>query len=123
MSGTDGARAIRNLSDVELFAGFEVAFAAKPVVHGGVQAIDGNAVPGFEEPVAGWKGIVEDRVVGKVAHGEVVDLVDRAGVALALGIDALNDEAAREHDLNLNQECGRRVFADAKRLARPGPAS
>jgi hypothetical protein len=38
--------------------------------------------------------VVEDRIVGGVAHGEVVDLCDRAGLGLILNIDALDAQLA-----------------------------
>ncbi len=63
----------------EVFVGLEVAFAAEPVFHGEVEAVEGDAVARFEEAVGDGEGVVEDGVVGEVAHGEVVDPVQRAG--------------------------------------------
>ncbi len=91
------------LGDFQPFAGLEVAFAAKPVFHRILKSFEGNAVSNFEQPVGGWERIVENRVVGKVPHGEVVDLADGASVALTRGINALDGEAAGEHGFTVNE--------------------
>jgi len=84
-----------------MLVGFEIAFAAKPVFHGGLEAVEGDAVSGFEQPVGCGEGVVKDGIVGEVAHGEVVDLADGAGVRHAGGVDALDGDAAGEHGFTL----------------------
>jgi hypothetical protein len=45
-----------------------------------MEAVERDARAGFEEAVGDGEGVVEDGVVGEVAHGEVVELRDGAGV-------------------------------------------
>ena len=85
------------LCDAESVAGREVAFAAKPVFHVALELIEGHTVTDFEEAVGNRKGVVEDGVVREVAHGEVVDPFDGAGMRYACGIDAFDDELAGKH--------------------------
>jgi hypothetical protein len=59
------------------------------------EAVDGDAGAGFEQAVGDGEGVVEDGVVGEVAHGEVVELRDGAGVGGAGGVDAFDGEFAR----------------------------
>jgi hypothetical protein len=68
------------LMDFEPLIGFQIAFAAKPVFHGQVETVERDAMAGFEQSVGGGKRVIEDRVVGKVAHGKVVDPADGAWV-------------------------------------------
>ena len=89
------------LGDSEGFVGFDISLAAEPIEHGGVEAVEWDAVAGFEEAVGDGEGVIEEGVIGEVAHGEVVDPGDGAGVAHALGVDALNKDAPEEHDFNL----------------------
>jgi hypothetical protein len=62
-----------------------------------LQAIDRNAVTGLEQPIGGGKRVVEDRIVGEVAHGEVVDPANGAWAPSTGCVDALNGNAPREH--------------------------
>jgi hypothetical protein len=89
--------------DFEALAGLEVAFAAKPVVHGSVEAVDGDAMAGFEQAVGDGEGVVEDGVGSEVAHGKAVDVAQRAGMALARRVDALDGQAAGEHGNRVNE--------------------
>jgi hypothetical protein len=68
------------LGDAELFLFLEVGLAVEPVLHGGGEAVEGDAVADFEESVGDGEGVVEDGVVGEIAHGEVVEPVDGAGL-------------------------------------------
>jgi len=90
--------------DGKAFFGLEVAFAAKPVFHGGAKAVEGDAAADFEQAVRGGKRVVEDGVVSEVAHGEVVDPVDGAWVRRTGSIDSLDGEAAQEHAFTLTDE-------------------
>src|ERR1035438_5284018 len=54
------------LFHLKAFFGLEVALAAKPVLHGGLQTLQGHVPAGLEKPVAGRQQVVKDRVVGKV---------------------------------------------------------
>jgi hypothetical protein len=82
---------------VKPFFWFEIAFAVEPVLHGELEFVQGDAVAGFEEAVGSGEGIVEDGIIGEVAHGEVVDPVDRTQVRLAFGVDAFDTELPDEH--------------------------
>ena len=97
LSGGRGRSGVR-FGDRQPVACFEIALAAEPVFHGGLEAVQGDAVPCFEEAVGGGEGVVKDGVVGEVAHGEVIDPVDGAGVMPALAIDSFDGQLAREHD-------------------------
>jgi len=85
------------LGDADVVGWGEVGFAAEPVFEGDGEAVDGDAGSGFEQAVSDGEGVVEDGVVGEVAHGEVVELGDGAGVGCACGIDAFDLKFAEEH--------------------------
>ena len=53
---------------------FEEALAVKPVLNGPKQAVEGDGVPGFKQPIRSRQRVVEDLIAIKVAHGNVVDL-------------------------------------------------
>lgn len=80
-----------------MFSGFEVAFAAKPVFHGGLEAVEGDVVAGFEQAIGDGEGVVKDGVVGEVAHGKIVDPVERAGSFGTVGGEAMDGNFAHEH--------------------------
>ncbi len=103
------------LEDFQPLTGLEVAFAAKPLFHRGLQPVERNAVSGLENAIGGRKSVVENRIIGEIPHGKVVNLVDRAAMAFAGGIDALDGEAARKHGFTLNEE------PRAARLAQSSP--
>jgi hypothetical protein len=84
--------------DTQVLTGLKVAFAAAPVFQPGAELVEWYAVAGFEEAVGDGQGIVEDGVVGEVAHGKTVDPLDRTRVSFPCGIDALNGESAGKHD-------------------------
>ena len=69
--------------DFQPFLRLEVAFAPEPIFHGGLEPVEGYAVADFEQSIGDGERVVEDGIVGEVAHGEVVDLADGAGVTLA----------------------------------------
>ena len=85
------------LGYLKTFTRLEIAFALEPVFHGGLETVEGHAATDLKERIGDGKGVVEDGVVGEVAHGEVVDLADGAGVALACGVYAVDGESAGEH--------------------------
>ena len=85
------------LRNAELVAGREVALAAEPIFHFDVELIEGHAVADFEDAVGDGKGVVEDGVVGEVAHREVVDPLDGAWIRYAGGVDALDSKFAGKH--------------------------
>lgn len=58
-------------------------------------------MPCFEQSISRGKGVVEDRVVGEVAHGKVVDPLDGACMPLPLPVDAFNRQLAHEHASSL----------------------
>src|SRR5271166_6033108 len=79
----------------------QVALATKPVFHGRLKAFEGHVRPGFEHSVGHGQRVVEDRIVGEVAHGKIVDPANRAGVPGAARVDPLNGKPAREHAFNV----------------------
>ena len=56
----------------------------------------------LKHSIARGKRVVEDRIVGKVAHGKVVDLADGAGAMRAGCIYTFDGDAARKHGSTLN---------------------
>jgi len=56
----------------------------EPVFHVGAEAVERDAAADFHEPVGDGKRVVKDRIVGEVAHGKVVEPVERAGLRLAV---------------------------------------
>lgn len=60
--------------------GLKIAFAAEPVLHGGPELIERDTVTGFEQAIGGGESVIENGVIGEVAHGKVVDPFDWAGV-------------------------------------------
>ncbi len=81
----------------------EVGFAAEPVFHGGLEAVEGDAVADFEGAVGEGKGVVEDGVVGEVAHGEVVEPLDGAGGGGGGFSEVFDGEFAIEHGALLEE--------------------
>jgi hypothetical protein len=75
---------------METFFGSDVALASEPVFHAPLKTIDGNAIAGFKNTVCDWKRVVEDGVVGEVAHGKAIDPLDRAEVRDTFRIDAFD---------------------------------
>lgn len=97
----DDSSLCRNLLNCESLAGFEVAFAAEPVFHGGLKTGKWDAVPHFEQAVSRWKRIVKDRIIGEIAHGKVVDPVDGARGERSRGVNPLDGEHTRKHALSV----------------------
>src|ERR1700736_6304240 len=71
------------LGDAEFFAGLQIAFAVEPVGHLFDEQVDWDTVAGFEEAVGDGERVVEDGVVGEVAHGEAIEVTDWARVSVA----------------------------------------
>jgi len=92
--------------DFQLLADLEVAFAAKPFLHGSLQPIERNTRPGLKNTITGGECVVKDRIVREIAHGKVVNPVDGAGMALTGCVDTLDGKAAGEHDFNVNEPWG-----------------
>jgi hypothetical protein len=61
------------------------------------QSVERHAEAGFEQSVGDGERVVEDCIVGEVAHGEVVELLDRAEVGEAVGVDRFDGQFAGEH--------------------------
>jgi hypothetical protein len=55
-----------------------------------LQAVERDAAAGFEQAIGYWKRVVEGRIVGEVAHGEVVDLADGAGMCGTVMVNSTN---------------------------------
>ena len=89
------------LQHFQLLTRLQVALAAKPVLHGRLKAREWHARSGFEHSVGQGQRVVEDRIVGEVAHGKVVDPANWARVPRAAHIDPLNGKPACEHPSNL----------------------
>jgi hypothetical protein len=91
------------LHNFKPFIGFQVAFAPKPIFHRGLQLIHWNAVSCLQNPVGNRKRVIENRIVGEIPHGKVVNLPNRACVALACGVDSVHRKSPREHGFNGNE--------------------
>jgi hypothetical protein len=83
-----------------------------------LQPVGRNTVPSLELPIAGRKRIVEDCIVGEVAHGEAVNLANRTRVARSRSIYTFNREAARKHGFTLND--ARRIPSSRRSAHRIG---
>ena len=97
-----------SLSDVffanfKPFLRFQVAFAPKPIFHRTLQLIQRNEVSCFQNPVCNRKSVIKDRIVGEIPHRKVVNLPDRAGMALACSVDSVHRQSPREHGFNGNE--------------------
>jgi hypothetical protein len=79
-----------------LFFG-EVGFAAEPVFHGGLKAVEGNAIAYFHGSVGGGERVVEDGVVGEVTHGEVVEPLYGARLGFRGVAEVIDCYVALEH--------------------------
>jgi len=77
--------------------GSDVILAAKPVPHAPLQAVEGDAIAGFENAVGDRERVVEDGVVGEVPHREAVDPLDGTRMSDARGVDAFDTQGAGEH--------------------------
>jgi hypothetical protein len=84
--------------DAEVVAWCQIAFAAEPVFHAGLQAVERYAIANFEQAIADGQCVIEDSVICEVTHGEAVDPFDGAGVGLTCSIDAVDSEVAGKHD-------------------------
>ena len=54
---------------------YQIALAAKPVFHRRLQSLQRHAMARLQHAILRRKRVVEDRIVGNVAHREVVDPV------------------------------------------------
>lgn len=88
----------RNIFNAESFGCGEIPFASKPVFHRGGEAIERDAQSGLEEAVGDGESVVEDGVVGEIAHREVVDPGDGAGISCTIRGDAVDAEFAKPHE-------------------------
>ncbi|HMD21072.1 MAG TPA: hypothetical protein VKH40_12160 [Alloacidobacterium sp.] len=78
------------LNNTQLLVSFEIAFAPEPVFHRYPQLFEGHAIPRLQQAVSHGQRIVENGIVGEVAHGEVVDPCDGTWTRFSGGIDALD---------------------------------
>ena len=93
---------VRLFGDDDAFSRPDVSFAPEPIFHGSLEATDWNPVPGLHQAVGHGERVIEYGIVGEVAHGEVVDPFDRAGMTHPSGVDAHNGQLPGEHSLSLN---------------------
>lgn len=84
-----------------MFSGPDVAFASKPVFHAALEAIERDTKADLHQAVGDGERVVEDGVVGEVAHREAVDPSDGAGVCRAFRVDAVDLQTKSEHDRRL----------------------
>ena len=99
----------RGLSNFKPVIRLQVAFASEPVFHGRLQAIERYAIACFENAVGSRKGVIEERIVREVAHGEVIDPRDGARVVLARSINAHHRKSPHKHVSNLPRSTRRRT--------------
>src|SRR5262245_19698290 len=76
----------------------QIALSAKPVFHGLPQAVEGHARTNLHHAVGGGQGIVKDRVVREVAHGEIVEPFHGAGDSLAFHL-ILDADSSQVHSV------------------------
>lgn len=74
----------------------QVALAPEPVLHGATQTLQGHARADLHPAIAGGDGVVEDLVVGEIAHAEAIQPLHWAGQPLS-SILVLYLYLAREH--------------------------
>ena len=72
------------------------------------ETADGDAAASLDESIGDRQGVVEDGIVGEVAHGEVVDPGDGTGVANACRVNALDHDSPKKHDSTLIESCAGR---------------
>ena len=85
----------------------EVAFAPEPVLHGFLELVERDSGSDLHASVGDGESVVENRGVGEVPHGEVVQPLEGAGMALAVGF-VVDLEFAEEHGLRgMVQDGGR----------------
>ena len=89
------------LGDTEVLMRFDVALASEPVLHGCGEPLQRDVGACFEHAVCHRQGVVEDGIVGEVAHGEVVELRDWARMRRARRINTFDTEFACEHRVGL----------------------
>src|SRR5438270_5737499 len=69
LRGSNWSGSLRDF-DLVLFA--DVVLATEPVFHRALQLRQRHAAAHFHQPVADGDGVIEDGVIGEVAHGEAV---------------------------------------------------
>jgi hypothetical protein len=85
-----------------LFGNFErsifrqVALTPKPVFHVVAQAIERHPRSDLKYAISDRQRVVEDRIIGETAHGEVVEPLDRTRVQLSLLLE-FDFDFSREH--------------------------
>ena len=89
-----------NLFDLQLLASLEISLAAKPVLHGFLELIEGNTGADFHLTISDGKRVVKDAGVGETAHGKRIEPLQRAGKQLAV-IVIRHANLAGEHELIL----------------------
>lgn len=62
----------------------KIAFAAKPILHGAFQCLQGNQRTNFHAAVGHGKGIVKNSGIGEIPHGKAVQPLQRARQELAI---------------------------------------
>src|SRR5271157_5733704 len=77
-------------------SGARAALAPEPVVHRSAQALQRHARANLHLSIAGGNSVVEDLVVGEIAHTEAVQPLQRAGMPLP-GLLVLDSYLAGEH--------------------------
>jgi hypothetical protein len=83
--------------DAKLFVFLEVTLAVEPILHGGGEAVERDSIADFESAVGEGKGVVEDGVVGEVAHGKVVEPLDGTGLGGGGFGEEFDGDFALEH--------------------------
>jgi hypothetical protein len=90
------------LEDIQALVRPYVPFAAKPAFHCEPQVVEGYTVAGLKQTVGTRQCVVKDRVVGEIAHGEIVDPAQWARMASPRRVNFPNRKPAHEHAFTLN---------------------
>jgi hypothetical protein len=87
---------------LKLLIRFEVSLAPEPVLHGGLKPLERHAQAGFQQAIGDGQSVIENRVVGEIAHGEVVDPVKGTGLTLTRCVNSLDQKPADKHAFTLS---------------------
>lgn len=85
------------LRHAETVAARQVSLAPKPIFHAASQTIQRHSITRLKHAILYWQRIVEDRIIGKVAHRKAINPLDRARMSFALHIDTFNKQSSRKH--------------------------
>ena len=75
---------LTTLLDQQLLRLIQITLLAKPLFHGGFEPIQRHSHAYAHQPIGHWKGIVENGIVGEVAHGKTIEPLERAEECISI---------------------------------------